>query len=187
MTPTDRNPTAELPRRLRRESGLTQRAFAEQVGTSGPAVAAYQSGAKDPRLSTLDRMAASVACRVDVRIVPTGRGASLRRRRERRSLALAAATAAVVAADFPLARRLADENLKRAEDTVGDNASRRLLDEWHDVLSRGANAVRTALLDASDPWARHAADDPLRCLLSDDERNAALAAADAYDAMSRTA
>ena len=187
MTPTDRNPTAELFRRLRHESGLTQRAFAEQVGTSGPAVAAYESGAKEPRLSTLDRMAARVACRVDVRIVPTGRGASLRRRRERRSLALAAATAAVVAADFPVARRLAEENLKRAADTVGDNASRRLLDEWHDVLSSGTNAVRTALLDASDHGHDMRQMTPFAGLLNDDERSAALAAADAYDAMSRTA
>ena len=187
MTATDRDSTAELLRRLRRESGLTQRAFAERVGTSGPAVAAYESGAKEPRLSTLDRMAASVACRVDVRIVPTGRGASLRRRRERRSLALAAATAAVVAANFPAARRLADENLKRAEDTVGDNASRRWLDEWQDVLSRGANAVRSALLDPTDHGHDMRQMTPFAGLLNDDERNAALAAADAYDAMSRTA
>jgi transcriptional regulator with XRE-family HTH domain len=177
----------ELLCRIRQESGLSQRAFAEVTGTSGPTLAAYERGAKEPRLSTLDRMARRANYRVDVRLVPNGRGAALRARRERRSLALAAATASVVAADFSAAQRRAEENLNRSEGVVGDNAARQWISEWRDVLDRGPDAVRRTLLDQSPHGHDMRQMTPFAGLLSDDERNAALAAVDALDAMSGAA
>jgi transcriptional regulator with XRE-family HTH domain len=177
----------ELLCRIRQESGLSQRAFAEVTGTSGPTLAAYERGAKEPRLSTLDRMARRANYRVDVRLVPNGRGAALRARRERRSLALAAATASVVAADFPAAQWRAEENLQRSEEVVGDNAARRWISEWRDVLDRGPDAVRMALLDQSPHGHDMRQMTPFAGLLSDEERNAALAAVDAIDEMTGAA
>lgn len=171
----------DLLRRIRRESGLSQRAFAEVTGTSGPTLAAYERGAKEPRLSTLDRMARRAHYRVDVRVVPAGRGAAQRARRERRSLALAAATAAVVAADYPAALALAEQNLSRSDTIIGDSAAQRWNAEWRKVLDDGPNAVRATLLDPSPHGHDMRQMTPFAGLLSDEERNAALAASDALD------
>lgn len=46
----------ELLRRARRAAGLSQRDLARSAGTSGATVAAYESGAKDPRARTLTRL-----------------------------------------------------------------------------------------------------------------------------------
>ena len=173
----------ELLRRIRSETGLSQRAFAEVAGTSGPTLAAYESGSKEPRLSTLDRMAGSADYRVEVRLVPSGRGAAQRIRRERRSLAVAAATASVLAIDFPAALRLAEKNLKRSEVVVGDNVAQQWIAEWREVLGRGPKAVRATLLDPSPHGHDMRQMTPFAGLLSDEERNAALAAADAFDLM----
>ncbi len=181
---TESTRIGELLRRIRQESGLSQRAFADVAGTSGPTVAAYERGAKEPRLSTLDRMARRVGFRVEVRLVPDGRGAAQRARRERRSLALAAATAAVVAADFPAARGRAEENLRRAETVVGDNVSNQWISDWRDVLDRGPDAVREALLDPSPHGHDMRQMTPFAGLLSEKERAAVLAAVDAVDIVS---
>ena len=47
---------AELLRRSRRRAGLSQRALAAAAGTSQPAVAAIESGRKQPTVATLDRL-----------------------------------------------------------------------------------------------------------------------------------
>lgn len=46
----------DLLRRARRSAGLSQRDLAKSAGTSGATVAAYESGAKDPRARTLARL-----------------------------------------------------------------------------------------------------------------------------------
>src|SRR5215204_6080404 len=97
---TSHKESQELVRRVRRVSGLSQRAMAARAGTSGPTVAAYESGEKEPRLSTLHRLAKAADLDLEVRLVPSRRGARQRLRRERRSLAVAAATAAAVERNF---------------------------------------------------------------------------------------
>ncbi len=164
---------------------MSQRAFGDAAGTSGPTVAAYESGAKEPRLSTLARMAASTGHRLDVRIVPAGRGAPQRARRERRSLAVAAATAAVIERDFDRSCRLAERNLAQSEIVVGDNAARELIREWRTILGRGSRAVRSALLDPTPHGHDLRQMTPFAGLLSDAERVAALAAADAFDVLAQ--
>lgn len=51
--------TAELIRRLRKEAGLPQQEMASRAGTSQPTLASYEAGRAEPRLSTLERLAAA--------------------------------------------------------------------------------------------------------------------------------
>lgn len=173
--------TSAIVRELRTTSGTTQRELAELAGTSGPTIALYERGTKEPRLSTLQRLASSVGLRVEVRVVPADPGGERRRRRERRSLAIAAASAAAVARDYPTARRLAEANLDLAAAVVGDNAAKRWITEWRRVLDDGPEAVRRVLLDVSEHGHDMRQMAPFAGLLSDDERAAALAVVDALD------
>jgi transcriptional regulator with XRE-family HTH domain len=71
---------AALIRSARQAAGITQLEVAEQAGTTQPAVAAYESGARSPSLTTLKRLLG--ACEHDVEVV-----ASPRMRRGAASLA----------------------------------------------------------------------------------------------------
>jgi predicted transcriptional regulator len=52
----------------RHEVGLSQAEVAERMGTSQPAVARLEAGVVDVRLSTLERYAAAVGRRLEVRL-----------------------------------------------------------------------------------------------------------------------
>lgn len=52
----------------RRASGLSQAEVAERMGTSQPAVARLEAGGVDARLSTLERYAAAVGQRIELRL-----------------------------------------------------------------------------------------------------------------------
>ena len=56
----------------RRSVGLSQAEVADRMGTSQSAVARLESGAVDARLSTLERYAAAVHRRLDLRLRGTG-------------------------------------------------------------------------------------------------------------------
>ncbi len=62
---------ADLIRESRRRRGLTQRALAEQAGTAQSAVAAYEGGAKQPSVATVDRLVRAAGLAVTWRLVPT--------------------------------------------------------------------------------------------------------------------
>jgi len=171
-----------LIRRMRRDSGMSQRLLASRAGTSGPTIAAYESGTKEPRLSTLERIADSAGYRLEVRLVPLDEGFHLRARRERRSLAMAAATADAVERDFDAARRLAEVNLSKMDEVVGSNSSGRLLAEWRSLLDEGSDSVRSMLLDQSEHGHDMRQMTPFAGLLTVGERSAALAVADAFEA-----
>lgn len=168
---------------IRQRTGLSQRSFAEVVGTSGPTIAAYESGAKEPRWSTLERIATETDLHLDVRLVEAGRGAKARARRERRSLAVAAVLASAVTRDFTRAKQLATTNLKRSSSVVGTNRGQRWLDEWRTILDRGPAAVRESLLDTTSHGHNMRQMHPFAGLLSDAEREAALTAVDAISDM----
>jgi len=55
----------------RRVAGLSQADVAERMGTSQPAVARLESGGVDARLSTLERYAAAVGHRLELRLGPS--------------------------------------------------------------------------------------------------------------------
>lgn len=59
------SPAAEL-RASRRRAGLTQAALANRAGTSQAAVAAYETGAREPSLATFQRLLAAAGARLEV-------------------------------------------------------------------------------------------------------------------------
>ena len=56
--------------RLRILQGLTQAQLATLVGTKQPSIARLESGAVEPRLSFLRKVAAALGAHVEIRIVP---------------------------------------------------------------------------------------------------------------------
>lgn len=56
--------------RLRIMRGLTQTQLAELVGTKQPSVARLESGQSTPRLDFLQRLAAALDARLEIRLVP---------------------------------------------------------------------------------------------------------------------
>lgn len=56
----------------RHDAGLSQADVAERMGTSQPAVARLEAGGVDARLSTLERYAAAVGLRMEVRLWSNG-------------------------------------------------------------------------------------------------------------------
>jgi transcriptional regulator with XRE-family HTH domain len=60
---------AELAER-RRAAGLSQIEVAQRMGTSQPAVARLEAGEVDVRMSTVERYAAAVGCRLEMRLDP---------------------------------------------------------------------------------------------------------------------
>ena len=174
--------TAKFLKALRQETGLSQRAFAELVRTSGPTIAAYESGAKEPRLSTLERIASHARVSVRLRSEPRDRGDRARARRRRRLLALAAAIADAVARDYEQAVRLSEENLSRMASVVGDNQAIELLDEWRAVIPQGPAAVRSALLAPGPHGDDMRQMQPFSGLLDESARLAVLASTDAVHA-----
>ncbi len=172
--------SASLMRQARDATGLSQRSFAALARTSGPTVAAYESGTKEPRLSTLERIASAVGLEIEIRLTPGGPGSVLRERREHGSLALAAATAAAVQRDFGRAQRLAEENLVLAEKLVGATSARRWLDEWRRVIESGPEAVRCAFLEEGEHGHDMRQMSPFSGVLPDEVRRAVLDATDGW-------
>jgi transcriptional regulator with XRE-family HTH domain len=92
--------SGSLIRRARVLAGLTQRALAERAGTSHATIAAYETGAKVPRVDTLDRILRAAGCVPDVELRP--RPDATRADREAKGRELLAALE--LAAAFPLRR-----------------------------------------------------------------------------------
>jgi transcriptional regulator with XRE-family HTH domain len=61
-------------RSARRRAGLTLRGLAERAGTSHAALAAYESGAKVPRVDTLDRIVRAAGFEPSVDLTPQPAG-----------------------------------------------------------------------------------------------------------------
>lgn len=59
----------------RRAAGLSQAEVAVRMGTSQPAVARLEAGEVDVRMSTVERYAAAVGVRLEMRLEPPGRQA----------------------------------------------------------------------------------------------------------------
>src|SRR5437879_3054247 len=63
---------SEVLRRARRRSGLSLRQLAQRAGTSHSAIAAYESGAKVPGSTTLDRLVRACGLRLEPALHATG-------------------------------------------------------------------------------------------------------------------
>ena len=63
---------ATVIRAARRRSGLTQKDLAERSATTQSAIAAYEGGAKQPSMTTLNRILAAAGWSVAWSLVPVG-------------------------------------------------------------------------------------------------------------------
>ena len=162
----------ELVHEARTRAGLSQRGLAELAGTSGPTIAAYESGSREPRLSTLARLVGSTGTQL---VVELDDGMT---RSDRRSLALHAAIAQRLATDPDRVLQLARRNLKTMRGTASTRGAYRLLDSWAELIAdRDVAAITRVLRDTSE----HARDlrqmTPFAGVLNDKERVSVLAAA----------
>lgn len=132
-------------RDIRRAAALTQSELAQRAGTSQPAVAAYESGARSPNLRTLRRMARSVGLDLEISLTPA------LTREERRSLWLHEAIALRLEREPDVVLERARSNLARMAGLHPDAAD--LLDEWARILEPPAANVIEAITSI-EPRAR---------------------------------
>lgn len=133
------NLAMSVVRRLREMVGMTQGELAESGGTSQPAIAAYESGAKLPSLRTLQRLASAVGLDLHITVIPS------LTREERRSLAIHARIAEHlrVEPETTLAKAKVNlEQMRRLHPHAGY-----LLDEWERILEQPLDFVADALTD----------------------------------------
>ncbi|MEX0664645.1 MAG: helix-turn-helix transcriptional regulator [Acidimicrobiia bacterium] len=162
----------ELVYQARTQAGLSQRGLAELAGTSGPTIAAYESGTREPRLSTLARLVGATGTEL---VVELHDGMT---RSDRRSLALHAAIAERLATDPHRVLQSARRNLQTMRQAASTRGAHRLLDEWTELVAdRNIPAITRVLGDRSE----HARDlrqmTPFAGALNDNERTSVLAAA----------
>jgi transcriptional regulator with XRE-family HTH domain len=167
----------------RLEAGMTQRELADRAGTSGAAVAAYERGTKEPRLSTLDRLFHAAGMTLRLSYGPRDRGERRRNaarestealtREERRSLALHRAIAARLAADPKRVLAKTRQNLAVMRRANSDGSAEPYFMDWEELL-RGPRRKLIEVLVSPDQYARDLRQvSPFAGVLSDAERRAA--------------
>lgn len=140
---------SNLLRSARRAGNLSQRALAELADTSGPAVAAYETGSKDPRASTLLRLLSAAG--MDVQVV------ARRPRADRFRDLLAAAIAEEVVAEPALLDR-AREVMDRGVWSSDYEA------QWRALVAAGPAAVVGVLTSPHPDTLALKADSPFSML-----------------------
>jgi transcriptional regulator with XRE-family HTH domain len=171
---TSANEAGLLLLAARVEAGLSQRELAARAGTSGATIAAYEGGAKQPRLSTLRRLLEAASARLELGYVPaTARPHVVTlTREEQRSLALHRVIAARLAADPKRVLSKARRNLAVIRRANTDGSAEPWLAEWAWRLRGPLGGVIEALLSTD----QHARDlrqvTPFAGVLSDEERRA---------------
>ena len=168
--------TSTIIKAVRASTGLSQRAMAEAAGTSGPTIADYEAGRKEPRLSTLSRIAEAAGLELELRVVPSDHERALDRQRRLRR-ATAAATAVRVRERWDDAQSLALNQLVVLAANTRGRSGEQWVATWRHAVDDGPEAVSQLLL-RSDEYGddlRQVA--PFAGLLTDDERRLVLAAA----------
>jgi transcriptional regulator with XRE-family HTH domain len=153
-----------LLRSARHAGNLSQRALAELADTSGPTVAAYETGSKDPRTSTLLRLLSAAG--MDVQVV------ARRPRADRFRDLLAAAIAEKIVADPALLDRaleVMDRGVWSSDYEV----------QWRALVAAGPAAVIGVLTSPHPDTLALKADSPFTMLglVDDAERQRLLEAA----------
>ena len=126
-------------RRIRETVGMTQDQLADIGGTSQPAIAAYESGAKLPSLRTLQRLSSAVGLDLHITLIPS------LTREERRSLALHSRIAERLKEDPGATLAKAQANLEHMR-SLHPHA-RLLLDQWTHILEQPVDVIVGALID----------------------------------------
>jgi transcriptional regulator with XRE-family HTH domain len=154
---------------VRRASGLSQKALASRGHTSGPTIAAYESGSKEPRLSTLARLVESAGFRLRLGVEPL---VVPERRAERRSLALHSRVFDHLLDDPERVRSMATRNLTTMRAANPD--AERWLDEWELLLAGPTHELAAALISAGEHAQALRQSSPFAGVLSPQERLEAL-------------
>lgn len=133
-----------LIRRARQRVGLGQREFAVRAGTSPATVSNYETGAKEPRAGTLERILDAAGEELDT--------VAVRSANERRVDLICQALAARVVAD-PEVLGIARQRLALLREVHDDGSADRWLHAWKHLLDAGPEAV-AAVLTSTSPAAR---------------------------------
>jgi hypothetical protein len=107
--------------------------------TSAPTLSAYETGHKEPRLSTLSRIAEANGMELEIRVRPR------LTEPERRSLALHRAVASKLAENPERVRELAVRNLETMRGADAQGHASQALDEWERLVSTGDETLTDTL------------------------------------------
>ncbi len=157
---------------VRRASGLSQKALATRGRTSGPTIAAYESGSKEPRLSTLARLVESAGFRLRVGVEPL---VVPERRADRRSLALHGRVLDHLLDDPEGVRSTARTNLVTMRAANPDASP--WLDEWDDLLAGPTHELAAVLISPGEHAQSLRQSSPFAGVLAPQERLEALRSA----------
>jgi transcriptional regulator with XRE-family HTH domain len=161
----------ELLAGLRHRAGMSQDELARRAGTSGPTVAAYERGRKEPRWSTFVRLAEACGATPTVTLAPTG---STLTRAERRSLALHEAVLMHLLEDPDAVRPLARHNLTVMGEAAP--AASPYLRRWQALLDGPLADLAVVLVSPAADARELRQNSPFAGVLDSAERDRALAA-----------
>lgn len=114
---------------------MSQRELARLAGTSAPTIAMYESGQKEPRLSTLARLIAATGANLNLVVTYSVPNVSSGlTREERRSLAINRKVAEKLLADPDEVIALARKNLDLMR-SQNDGSARLWFDKWDHLLN----------------------------------------------------
>ena len=150
---------------MRRASGLSQRALGGRGGTSGATIAAYEAGDKEPRLTTLTRLAEAAGYRLRIEVEPIAAALS---RADRRSLALHARVLDHLLRDPEGVRARARRNLvviRGANPNAGP-----WLDEWAHLLEGPIHELGSVLISTDEHARALRQSSPFAGVLTQEER-----------------
>lgn len=150
-------------RKIRDKSGVTQAQLARAAGTSQPAIAAYESGAKMPSLRTLHKLADSVGLDLVIDVVPA------LSREDRRSLSLHQRIAEKVRSDPAPTLEKARRNLRRMAELHPQAAS--LFGEWEIILEQPPEFIARVITDPSPRYRELRQVTPFAGVLNTQERS----------------
>ena len=151
---------------MRRAAGLSQRALAQRGGTSAPTIAAYEAGVKEPRLTTLDRLAEAAGFRLRIEVEPAAT-VDLQRT-DRRSLALHARVFNHLLRDPESVTEIARRNLEVMGEANPD--ARPWLEEWALLLDGPVRELAAVLLSSGQQACGLRRSSPFAGVLSQEER-----------------
>jgi transcriptional regulator with XRE-family HTH domain len=163
---TAMQPPGDILAAMRRAAGLSQRALAQRGGTSAPTIAAYEAGDKEPRLTTLDRLAGAAGFRVRLEVEPVS--TTNLQRTDRRSLALHGRVFDHLLRDPEAVREIARRNLRVMGEANPEAGP--WLQEWARLLDGPLHELAAVLLSTNQHACGLRRCTPFAGVLAQDER-----------------
>jgi transcriptional regulator with XRE-family HTH domain len=155
---------ATLVRQARFNAGVSLRDFAERLETSAATLCDYEQGRKEPRLSTLERIAERSEMELHVELVPKLSGP------ERLSLELHRRVAARLQEDPGRVLGMARKNLERLlESSVAEHGMPYLM-RWNEILRMPVESICEILVSTDQPVRDLRSISPFAGVLSNAER-----------------